>query len=411
MQKASRSKKLIILSDIILFLFLYAGYIGASFYLFYHQTGNFGGWGSDMPAYLMVVKGEDSGYDFPYPLMFLAARFFAHFSNPVIGLSVAVTLLNGLTPVILKYWISKKIDAFRHPGRLFLSTAGTYLILVVSMLYPLSYLGKYNDPGPDYLYRYNGVFSPNTYHNATSICARPFALESFFLFGEIFEIYEQKKKWICKEYVVFSAFLCISTLTKPSFTIVFGLMALVLMTVRLIRSKFQNTKQFFQLGIYFIPTILVLLYQYKGVFTASGESTEKGIGIYPFLAWSQCCKNIPLSILLGAAFPLSVILFHIMVLKKNNELYYSLLYYLFSLASLIFLYEKGWRMSHVNFAWGYVYGLFFLFTASFITVIRDCFAEDKKYRYFLPVQFALLALHLICGIDYLRILLLGGSFS
>ena len=406
----SKKNKVILICDIVLFLILFAVYIGWTGYLFYHQTAGNGGFGSDMDAYLMEIKGEESGYDFPYPVMFLAARFFAHFSTPVIGLTIAVTLLNGLTPIALKYIFNTKFNIMEKPYKGIVSSVATFLLLIVSMLYPFSYLGHYNEIGPDFLYRYQGSFSPNPYHNATSLCSRPFALMAFYYFVEIVDKYEEKNKWFCKEYLLFGFFLFTATMTKPSFTLVMGLCALVLMLVNLVKSGFKTIKQFFQFGIYYIPTVIALLFQYRGAFAGGDPGSESGVGFAFMKAWSVLTDNVFLSILFGMAFPIVVVIFHVHKLKKEKFLFYSFVYYLFGLFTLMFLYEKGWRCIHVNFAWGYIIGMFLMYVASLYTLLKDTFEKETKYP-FLIIQYAVFTLHIIFGIDYLTILLSGKSFS
>lgn len=84
-------------------------------------------------------------------------------------------------------------------------------------------------------------------------------------------------------------------------------------------------------------------------------------------------------------------------------------FFLVALATLVFLYEKGDRLPHVNFSWGYMYGLFFLYAVSLLVLIQNSLRRLQP-AWQLGIQWAVYLLHLICGLDYFRILFQGGLF-
>lgn len=396
----------------IFFLTVFFLYLGITLLLFHRQTVGYAGqYPSDMGAYLLEIQGLTSGYDFPYPILFWTGKFFSLFTTPEHALALAVTGWNGLSAIILKYYFDKflKIREQAHWYFNIFSTLLVFSLLLSSMIYPLDYLGHYVEIGEDYLYRYKGVFSPNPYHNATYLTARPFSIITFFLFADILSFYEKKGKWFHPKYLIFSLFLLLTTMAKPSFTLVFVSMAGVILIFRLISSHFQGWKAFWQFGISFIPTFIDLLYQFQGVFTDKNTGLEKGIGFGLFTAWSTACENIPIAILLGMAFPFIVLLFLNHNLKKYPLFLLSWQLYLTSLAMMLCLYEKGFRMQHLNFAWGYMYGLFFTYLTSLILLARNTI-NHKQPSWQLIIQWCIFILHLICGIDYFRILLSGGLF-
>jgi len=391
--------------DILLFVCLFAVYLAGTFFLFHRQTVLYGGkYISDMIPYLTEVRGQDSGYDYPYPVMFLCARVLAHFLTPEWGLTLAVTLLNALSAPVLKCFLERK-EKISGIG----ATVSTFALLCVSMLYPLTYLGRYREVEEGFLYRYLGVFTPNPYHNATYLAARPFTIVAFFAFVEILSFYEENKKWYCREYGIFSVALFMATMTKPSFTLVFVATAGWIMLWRWLRSGGKGWRAFLQLGIYFIPTFAALLYQYSGVFTGGNGEREKGIGFGIFTAWATVCDNIPRAVLLGTAFPLAVLVFQNRRVLQNKLLLFGWQFFGIGFATFALLFEKGYRMVHLNFAWGYMYGLFFLQVVSLGALLKDT-AKRRQKVWILGIQWAAFGLHLICGIDYLRVLLMGGLF-
>lgn len=416
MQKAERyeimtQKKKILLQNYIFFFVLLLLYLAVTLFLFHKQSVySAEKYVSDIHPYIAEMQGIDSGYDYPYPILFLTGRLFLFFTSPQHAMAFAITLLNGLTVPALKYYFDKflKVSEGSSCKKGILSSLFVFSLLFASMLYPLTYLGHYNEFGENYLYRYLGVFTPNPYHNATYLAARPFSILAFFSFLEILEFYETEDKWFHPKYLMLGAFLFLSTMAKPSFTLVFAATAGLIMLFRLIRSRFRGLKAFFQCGIWFIPTFCALLYQFGNVFRPQGTE-EKGIGFGFLTAWSTACDNIPRAILLAAAFPLTVLLFCILQSKVPAMLKFAWQFFLVSLFTLMFLYEKGYRLIHINFSWGYMYGLFFLYVISLLVLARKSL-EHKQPFWQLSLQWAVYGLHFLCGMDYFRILLEGGLF-
>lgn len=260
-----KSKSKILLQNYIAFSILLLIYLIVTLFLFHRQSMNYSGsYVSDIQPYIAEMQGISSGYDFPYPLLFLTGRFFLLFTTPQHAMAFAVTLLNGLTAPALKLFFDGTLNTSQDPrGKsAVLSSLLVFSLLFTSMLYPLIWLGQYNPLGKNYLYRYLGVFTPNPYHNATYLAARPFSVLTFFLFADILSFYEKEMKWFHPKYLFMGLSLLLSTLAKPSFTLVFTAAAGLIMLYRLVRSRFHGIKAFFQCGIWFLPTFCVLLYQF-----------------------------------------------------------------------------------------------------------------------------------------------------
>lgn len=402
-------KKKLSLQNSIIFLLMLFAYLGVTLFLFHRQTVNYGGkYPSDIQSYLLEMQRIDSGYDFPYPILFLTGRLFMLFTTPQHAMAIAITLLNGLTPLVLKYCFDRLLQVRDTDSlkRGIFSSLLVFSLLFASMLFPLTYLGRYHGPGEGFLYRYLGTFTPNPYHNATYLAARAFSVLAFLLFVNILGFYEKDEHWFHPKYLAFSVSLLLTTLAKPSFTLVLVSTAGVIMLWRLCRSRFQGIKAFFCMGIWFIPTFLVLLYQFGNVFRPD-SSSGSGIGFGFLKAWSQVSDNIPWSVFLGTAFPLAVLLFSLLQKQFPDLLKFAWQFFLAALLMLLFLYEKGTRLAHVNFAWGYMYGLFFTYLSSLVILAKNTL-QRRQPIWQLGVQWAVYALHLICGLDYFRVLLQGG---
>lgn len=401
----------VMLQNILFFLLLLFAYLAVTLFLFHRQTVGYGGrYASDIAPYIDEMQGLDTGYDFPYPVLFLTGRLFLLFTSPAHAMALAVTLWNGLTPLALKYYFDRFLKAgdADSAGRGILSTLLVFSLLFASMLYPLTWLGHYHEFEEGFLYRYLGTFTPNPYHNATYLTARSLSVPAFFLFADILTFYEKEDRWFHPEYLCFSLFLLLTTLAKPSFTLVLVSAAGIIMLWRLMRCRFRKIRAFFQMGIWFVPTFLVLIYQFGSVFR-SDRVSDGGVGFGFLTAWSMLSDHVPLSILLGMAFPLTVLLFGLLQRRISDLLKFSWQFFLAGLLTLTFLYEKGYRLAHVNFSWGYMYGLFFAYAVSLVVLAKNTLRHGQPV-WQLAAQWGVYGLHLICGIDYFRILLQGGLF-
>ncbi|MBQ7920296.1 MAG: hypothetical protein IJ324_10205, partial [Lachnospiraceae bacterium] len=239
--------------------------------------------------------------------------------------------------------------------------------------------------------------TPNPFHNATYMATRPFAILAFLWYIKLLPIYETEKVAI-KDYVLFSVFLLLTTMTKPSFTIIMVGAAGLIMVYRMIRSRFKNFWPTRWLGVCFIPTFIDLLYQYSGVFVPT-DGAEGGIGFGFADVWSLYSDNIPLAIGLAAGFPLLVLILNWKELKTNVTFRFSWQLYGMSLAMALLLYEKGFRQPDFNFSWGYMHGIFFAFYGALVVLLQATACKDSK-KWKLALQWLAYLWHVVCGLYY-----------
>lgn len=384
-----------------LFGLLLLGVLAVTFTLFYRQcVASLAGsalYTSDMKAYILEMQGLDSGYSFPYPVLFKLAAFFHLFLAPELSMAIATTLLNALAVLVTKLALDRLVGTKlkeRFGGCGWLAGLCVSLVAVGLFFVSMVYLptGIYL---PGIKYNYLGVFTANPFHNATYMAARPFAILAFLWYVKLLDSYEagaDKKDYIC-----FAVFLLLATMAKPSFTIVLVGTAGLIMLYRLFRSGFKNIKNTIWLGLTFVPTFVDLLYQFQGVFVPE-EGAEGGIGFCLGSIWRLYCDNIPLAVGLAAGFPILVLLLNWKELKANTLYRFSWQLYLMSFVMTFFLYEKGFRAPDFNFSWGYMYGIFFAFFGA-ATVLLQAVAAGKK-RIFITLQSLALLWHLTCGLYY-----------
>lgn len=430
--------------DVFSFLILLALASAVTFILFYKQTlGSPEGYHSDMKAYILEMQGLDSGYSFPYPIFFKLSAFINLFTAPELAVAIATLLLNSGSMVIMKLALNHLVLKELEGG--FSKQKWLAGVLISGVAVSLFFISMLFPPKGIYLpgikYNYLGVFTSNPFHNATYMAARPFAILAFFWYAKLLPVYEQgycgKNKdrvvnekrehaeqedaeqgnaekgtrsgkgvqW--KDYVLFSLFLLLATMTKPSFTIILVGAAGLIMLWRMFRTKFKNFIPTIQLGLCFIPTFLHLLYQYKGVFVPE-EGQEGGMGFCFGTVWRLYCDNIPLAIGLAVGFPLLVLVLNYKELKHNTTYRFSWQLYLMSFVMAFFLYEKGFREPDFNFSWGYMYGIFFSFVGALLVLLQA--TAQKKRPWLLAAQWLAYLWHLACGLYYFWGIFQGGMY-
>lgn len=413
--------------DIFVFTILVIIASAVTFWLFYRQCVESmlgtGLYHSDMKAYILEMQGLDSGYSFPYPILFkLAAAIHlvtaSITSGAELAMALATMLLNSAAMIALKVMLDKHVGPELQKAEMFPKTGKTWVpgvltgvvavsLFFVSMVYPPT--GIYL---PGIKYKYLGVFTPNPFHNATYMAARPFAILAFFKYGELLPVYEQQNAWKehGRDYLLFSLYLLLATMAKPSFTIVLVGAAGILMLWRMFRSRFQNFLPTIWLGVCFLPTFVDLLYQFRGVFVPQ-EGQEGGIGFTFGHVWMQYCSNIPLAIGLAAGFPILVLLLNYKELRRDSIYRFSWQVYLMSFLMAFCLYEKGFREMDFNFSWGYMYGIFFAFVGALLVLLRATGkADTKKKKGLVAIQWLAYLWHLVCGLYYFLGFLKGAMY-
>ncbi len=361
---------------------------------------------SDMFAYMQEMQGLDSGYSFPYPVFFKLSALFNIFFTPEVSVALATCFLNTLAIVFTKIsfdmLVKDETDKLKEDKKFLiylLTSLFSVSLFFVSMLTPPFYLGT--------KFRYVGVFTANPFQNATYMAARPFAIVSFVYFLKLMAEYENDYKGKLKDYIIFSVAFLVSTMTKPSFTLVLGAAALVVIIVRFVKNKFKTVKQSLFLGLLFVPTILDLLYQFKGVFVPS-EGEVGGVGFCLGKIWLLYTDNIVTSVVFAIMFPLAVMVLNLKRFKSDYKFRFTWLFYLISFCTAFFCYEKGSRAVDFNFSWSYMYGIFFAFFESLVITIEDW--TNKKRRPFAAVETLAFLAHLACGIPYFLKIFGGGSY-
>lgn len=402
------------LADSIFFGILMVLYSLMTLLFFYRQTIEYQGiYYSDMKAYILETQGLDSGLDFPYRLFFWLSRIWMVFVTPEAAVAFSTMLLNSLGVILVKYYFDLYLSDYAKReglrwtvGWRLISTAAVFSLFFMSMIYSPRGTAFW---GFDYTYRCNGILTPNPYWNATYLAVRPFTVISFFLSARVLAEYEEH--FSVRDGIALGAAVFLATFTKPSFTFVLAPVLAVTVFWRLFAGKFVHWKNTVALCCCFLPTAVLLLYQFWGVFVGTNSKGEEtGIGLEMGKAWHVYSGNIPLSIIMAMLFPLVVLALNLKEMKRNGAFRLAWQIMLVGFLSFLMLYEKGFRLEHMNFSWGYMHGLFCVFLISILQMLKNVMKrENLLYKLFLAPEFVTYLYHLVCGIVFFCYLYQGNN--
>ncbi len=236
-------------------------------------------------------------------------------------------------------------------------------------------------------YRYIGYQSGSIWHNSTYIVMKFFALLCVVLYLAISNAYKEKMKaW---EVVTFAILLAVTTSVKTNFILVFAPVALVFLIIDLILGV--PVKRIIFCALTVIPSMAVILFQRYVLF---GEETGNGIIIDPLYSVYLRAEQPYFTMILSAAFPVFVLLYNLIfvlsdTIKDFREKRGNLTHRFFLLAwsmwfvgflELILLRETGQRELDDNFAWGYDFCLFLVFTVSIIYFANNIKSLVKRIK-------------------------------
>lgn len=413
METTQREKTVRIL-NYVFFGILLALYSLMMLRLFYRQAIEYQGiYYSDMKAYILETQGLDSGFDFPYRLFFWVSRIWMLFVSPQAAVAFTTMLFNSLGVFLTKYYFDRILSDYAerenlswNPGWELLSTLSVFSLFFMSMVYSPRGTTFW---GFDYIYRCNGILTPNPYWNATYLAVRPFTVLCFFLSAKVLAEYETH--FCLKDGIALGVSVFLATFTKPSFTFVLAPVLTITVFRRLFAGKFRTWRNTLALCGCFLPTAALLFYQFFGVFMGTNSRGEEtGIGLELGKAWHVYSNNIPLSIVMALLFPLVVLVLNWKELKKDGAFRLAWQLMLVGFLTFLLLYEKGFRFDHMNFSWGYMHGLFFVFGVSILQVLKNIMKrESLVYKLFLAPELVTYGYHLVCGIVFFCYLYQGNN--
>ena len=324
-------------------------------------------------------------------LYYLTVYLFSFFSCKTSSLLViSVYVLSAIT--FAKYYIVKIIfikETQNSKSNIAVSTSLLSFLLLFSFSLP-SYLVGTN-------YNYLLRFSPNVWHNSTTIFVMPFVILLFWL--SIKQITEYKRKRL----YILTILIILNVLVKPSFIFVYVLVYPVFLF-----NKYYFNKLFWINVIPIIISIILIVIEYLLIFNSSDQSNDESTVVidffYYYKVWGGAKNTLDILLMLVSAL-ISSFLFPIVLLLKNRQILkermvqFSLLAMIVSFLISITLCETGARSFDGNFIWqNYMVSflLFFVCTLQLLKLTNNTSRNIKAYT----VEIIALLFHFFALIYY-----------
>jgi hypothetical protein len=363
-------------------------------FLFFAQSIAFDGmYRSDLPVHIKFGLENKNTYSLVY--FVLKILYFPSGNTIFIAMFLAaiVILTIHVTYKLFKYLIGESNDLL------------IYIAAVVCNIVMAIYIPDINKT------RYLSTIGPTLLHNSTYICMKLVGIIVILYYFKITKNYLKKIKlsqWLC-----FTLLLTIVNLIKPNFIIMFSLVMLLEFIYDLIKTKGKALKQIIILGMSVLVSLIVLILQYKILYTGDNASSSIGFRFgYNLNYWS----NHPyIAVIQSLAFPLFVLIFNFKELIRDRKYRIMNTIGLIGFIQYLCLIETGGRINAFNWIWGYAMGIFVLFIGGIYklyqkTITLDRLSIKKGKKIYLVTAIIILALHFISGMDYIRILLQGVKY-
>lgn len=342
-------------------------------------------------------------------ILFMHYVLFIPFENAAAYAGCIYTLFSYFT----MYWIFQRItEAAGSRDSSVRSGLLSFCMCMIQGLY-CSWL----DAGERYL----GIYSMNPIHNPTYTCMKGFSLICFCLVCDIWGkqkddnyrgIFFRVENGLKRYYIYLTVLLFLSVMAKPTFAEMFIPAVAFLMLGELISrlvKKDGSAQAYFRHCLITlccaIPALLYILLQFLAYFIWGGSYGNGALIVTEwFEVWHLYSQNVALSIGLGLAFPLFMLLINGNFFIKNDMGRLALAGYLISLLEAALLGESEPKFNHANFLWPMMSGMLFMFLVSVMRLlVLERKQADKKVRTVLiAAAWFLFLVHTFCGVLYMQ---------
>jgi len=348
--------------------------------IFGPQTADLG----DLHDHLLVVQHMGSEWAGNiYSLFFVLAYALSFGSKDLYTISCVATVLLTVSVVakaLISYVVIEKAALNAKQSAL--------ISLALCLVMPLPGWWK---PNVIYLDK----IAPNVWFNATAIVTMPFAIALFF----------SALKWLeaptVRRFAWVALFGLLSVLTKPNYILTFfPLLGLIALTRALVDRRRATIHAVLCMGGLGALLGAILLFQYyacvtSGPWAGHGAAQESShIALSPFAVWSLYSPNIPASVLLSVAFPLSVTLLYFQESKHDPGVVLAWAGLAIAVLQYTLLAETGETFPDQNWIWGSNVAMYLLFLVS----ARVCVSQRRSWKLYLVAL--VFSLHLGAGIYY-----------
>jgi hypothetical protein len=351
---------------------------------------------TDIYDHLLLVKDlSTKGTGWNLYSLFFALDYLLSFGSKnydvIAWVGVSILTASVIAKGLLSYFVIRKAPC----GQVSSALASLALILIM----PLPDWWK-----PSVLYL--DKIAPTIWFNSTAMLAVPFAILLFFA----------ALKWLDEptipRFLWVGLFSLLSVLSKPNYVLA---IAPVVGAVVVIKAGVQRKPQIIRACFLYAGLTLVLAavlgFQYYDT-TSSGPWADAVTGkqtthiiLAPFAVWSLYSPNIPVSLLLSIAFPISVVAVYFEQVRPNVTLGLAWVVLVVALLQYVLFAEGGELFWDANWIWGSniaVYIVFLVSTAVFL-------AQPRSPRFYFVL--ILFSLHLAAGIYYYVKVALGLGYD
>lgn len=269
--------------------------------------------------------------------------------------------------------------------------------------------------------RFLGLYSMNPIHNPTQMCVKGFSLVCLCLVYDIWRrqkdegykgLFFKVEKGLRRYYIYLSVMLFLSVLAKPTFAEMFiPAVALVMLwewIARIIRkdgSAAPYFRQCLSMLLCALPALGYMLLQFVLYFVLGGSYGSEGtLVITKWLeVWSMYTENVGLSVLLGMAFPLFMVLVNAGYFFKDDIGRLAVVCYGVGFLEAALLGEST-VLSFGDFLWPMMSGMLVMWVVAVmrLLVLERTQADTGLKRNLLNVAWSLFFLHVLCGFLYFQ---------
>ncbi len=368
---------------------IYIG-LGIIFHYLFQLQANSSMVQSDLPAHLSIINEFiRSDYYIPHPVFHLSVYYLSLITN--MSIADVAPIIMTMSVLATLFIIQKLISKKSGPLLLLISIS---TIFVIAIYFPLFHSTMYL-----------GQWSPNIWHSPTMLILKPISLLAFYFFVRSMEVSETKHVFYL---IISSTFLLLSTVTKPSFVIVF-LPAIFLYVLLFKRGEYRRYPAII---LFAIPSIMMLAHQYIETYQSANTASyfhDKIIFTF-FGVMKLYSPNIIISTLLVLAFPLAVLIASRSRITRNPYLILCWLTTVIAFLQFAFLAEKE-KFYQGAFAFGYIIALFLLYIWSMKEFLSWFQPIETNINMKTKRSVAIIyLLHLVSGVYYFYILLKGGGY-
>jgi hypothetical protein len=322
-------------------------------------------------------------------LYYFTVYLFGFFSsNYKVLLVASIAVLSLIT--LYKYQIVKKIivSELNTTDYKIASITSAVLLFVFALPSVLIFNNLY----------YLGSFTPNIWHNSTTIFVMPFVILLYWESCQQLLQFNSKRLWII------SLLILINVCIKPSFLFVY-----LMVYPFFLLYKYRFSRTFFLSIIPIAIATFLILIEYLLIYKLAPPTAEKsGVGLELFkilkLYSTKAIVQNPFLLLLNSVFfsyffPI-VFLIKNKVQLKNTSVLFAVLNCVVSIVISQTLTETGDRASHGNFSWQTFMCSFLLFLICTIQLLKLIYSNHKLHLKSHRFELIALVLHFLSGFIY-----------